>query len=1001
MNYLASTPSTARLCIRLLLSSAMIFVPISAALAQTATPPSATAAEEPQAEAIVVTGSRITRVDFKAESAISTISSASIAAAGQPSLDRVIGQMPQFGAAQGAAEVGDVQGGVGFGGGASYSNLRGIGRNRSLVLMDGRRLMPSTPDGSIDLNTIPMAMIDSIEVITGGASAAYGSDAIAGVANFKLKQNFSGIEVKADYGASTKGDGQTFQVSGVVGGKFDNGKGHIVLAMEYGHRQAVAGSARPFFTQSTVRFLNRQPEGAIFSGGWGPAGTPNPSVAVLNGILAGYPGTTPVTSVGDIGVNTDGTIFTSRAGANCAQNYRGLGSVLGSVIAAGGGVPGCTQAGVILGNYFSVQVPLAKYNVFAKADYALSDHVTAYAQFNFSESKASDTTGPGSTKQAYSSPIELAIPVSNPFVQGNANLLALVNSSYGGTAPSTAIIKESKIMFGWGSRFESFKYNVWQALLGLKGDIPGTKLTFDVYGSIGRSNYTSRATGDVSISAINNVLANETLTTGPGGCIYNPFGQQPVSAACLAYAGRSENTTNEMTSKNVEATIQGPLFALPGGAARFALGADYRETNYNYQPDSTFVTGDSLAFGVTTPSAGSQNVKEVFGELLLPILSDQPFAQDLSVDLGYRYSKYNTFAGKHTWKADLSWEPIKELRFRGGYSVAIRAPSLADLYNGLSVNNLGISGGDPCNATGTFRTGANATQVQALCAAQSPAAGAAGFSGTSTPPIQTGGNSLLQPERAKTWTVGAVLSPFAGFHLSVDYYNIDITGAISSLGSGQIIAGCYGAALNPTFSVTNAFCQRIKRDAGGGSITLLTSGLFNYNSIKLDGVDAQIDYQFGLDSLGMGSNSGRLQIGSVVSYLSRYDVTDALGNAARYAGKVTGGLVTSDNESLYSHPTWKANSTLGYSNGGFSAALHWRYIGGMIELEAPNLPISSFSYFDIEAHYKINDNFTLSVGVNNLTNKAPPFIGTLDLRTDAATYDVIGRTWHASIKAKF
>ena len=161
----------------------------------------------------MVTGSRISRSDLKAESPVSTLSSATIAAAGQPSLDRVMGEMPQFEAAQGAAEVGDVQGSIGFGGGASYSDLRGIGRNRSLVLMDGRRLMPSTPDGSIDLNTIPMSMIDSVEVITGGASTAYGSDAVAGVANFKLRQNFSGLELSAEHGGSTRGDGATNEFS--------------------------------------------------------------------------------------------------------------------------------------------------------------------------------------------------------------------------------------------------------------------------------------------------------------------------------------------------------------------------------------------------------------------------------------------------------------------------------------------------------------------------------------------------------------------------------------------------------------------------------------------------------------------------------------------------------------------------------------------------------------------------------------------------------------------
>lgn len=982
---------------RLLATTALAGLSISAATAQTAPEQPAaktetSASSDPQ---IVVTGSRITRRDFKSESPVTTVNSAAIAAAGQPSLDRVIGQIPQFEAAQGASEVGDVQGSVGFGGGASYSDLRGIGRNRSLVLLDGRRLTPSTPDGSIDLNTIPTALIDSIEVITGGASAAYGSDAVAGVANFKLRQNFTGVELNADYGFSTKGDGQTAQISGILGGKFDDGRGHIMMALEYSHRVGVSGSQRSFFTQPAVRFLGRPAEGIIYAGGFGPGAAKTPTVGALNTVLAGYSGTTPVTSVGAIGVNTDGTIFSSNAGANCVQNYKGVGAVLGATI-----TPDCKQAGAVLGNYFAVQVPLTKYNAFVSGDYAFTNDIKGYAQFNFSESTALDQTSPGSTK-TNNGPVELVIPVSNPYVQSNAALLSLINSAYGGTAPANGFVRESKLMVGWGNRVQNFKYDVWQGVVGVKGNIPGTSLTFDVYGSYGRSNYTGVATGDISLAAINGVLASETATTGPGGCTYNPFGIQPVSQACLAYAGRTDNTTNTLTSKNADAIVEGPLFTLPAGQVRFALGAEYRSSSYNYQPATEFVTGDTLSYGQDSPSAGSQTSKEVFGELLVPLLKDQSFAQDLSLDLGYRYSKYDTFSGKSTYKADLSWTPVKELRFRGGYSVAIRAPSLADLYVGNSTGNTALGGGDPCNANSTFRTGANASQVQAICTAQSATAGGAGFSGSNTVPVQSGGNRLLQPENAKTFTVGGVLSPVRGLNISIDYYNINISGAISSLSSGAIIADCYGAAGNPTFSSTNAFCQRIQRDGSSGNILLLTSGLFNYNSIKLAGVDAQIDYQFGLDALGLPANAGRVQIGSVVSYLSHYTVTDALGSATQYAGGISDTLVTSDGENLYTHPKWKANTALTYNNGGFTGAFHWRYIDGLANLDAPGTTVPAVSYFDIDLHYKLNPTFTISAGVNNLGNKAPPFIGTLELRTDAATYDVIGRTFHVALKAKF
>ena len=290
-------------------------------------------------------------------------------------------------------------------------------------------------------------------------------------------------------------------------------------------------------------------------------------------------------------------------------------------------------------------------------------------------------------------------------------------------------------------------------------------------------------------------------------------------------------------------------------------------------------------------------------------------------------------------------------------------------------------------------------------AAQSAAAGTPTYSfggANVTVPVQSGGNSLLQPETAKSWSIGTVLTPVPSLNISVDYYSMSISGAISSLSSGQILDSCYGATGNPGFSAASPYCQRIARDSTTGQISLLTSGLFNYNEFKLAGIDTQVDYRFGLDALGMSSKAGSLQIGSIISYLQKYTVTPSDGTAAtNYQGAISDTFVTSDGENLYSHPRWKANSYLTYSHSPFTATLRWRYIGSMANLDDLTKPVSAVSYLDADFHYAFSDTLSVSAGVNNLANRAPPFIPTLELRTDAATYDVIGRTWYLAAKVKF
>jgi outer membrane receptor protein involved in Fe transport len=1002
------------------LSVALVGAALAAALGAAATAASAAdAADKPAAASaeslatIEVTGSRISRRDYESDSPIATVDAAALAAAGQPTLDRAVGEMPQFAAAQGMSEVGDVQGSTGFQGGQAYGDLRGLGPNRALVLMDGRRMMPSNPNGSIDLNTIPMSMIENVEIITGGASAAYGSDAIAGVLNFKLRDHFSGAEVSMQRGETTKGDGATEHVSALLGGNFADDRGNMVLALEYSERDVVHGADRPFF--SGIRQLARPPEG-IFPGG--TFGTP-PTIAAVNSVLAGYPNTTPIAGSGayngSLGINTDGSIFTDLAAPNCVQNYRGL-AQKGLNISAN-----CHQVQVGLGQFFAIQVPLTKYNVLARATYKLNDSVSAYTQFNFMQSTARDETAGGSTGPGK----ELFVPLNNPFIANNAALQSILASRPADPGNPNALTQPlalTKLLSASGDRIQSYEYDVYQAVAGLKGNLPVNDLSWDVYGSYGRTLFNNLQQNDSSKAALNSILNGTANYTGSAGsCVgfaWNPLGSNPYSPGCQEYVTRVNSNVNTITQKIIEGTLQGKLATLPAGELRFAFGADYRGSSFDYQPAPGLITNDSFTYDTTVAAAGTQNVREVFAELLVPVLKDLPGVKELSLDLGARRSNYDGFGGVNTWKADLNWEPVATVAVRGGYSRAIRAPSLGELFAPTVTGNLNIgagpTAGDPCATGSSFRSSANAAQVAALCQAQGvPAALYPTFTyGTDSVHGTSGGNPKLTPETANTYSIGTVWSPqFASdlmhkFHLSVDYYHISISNAVGSLALTDILPRCFNSdgISNPGYSVNNVYCQQITRDSNTGDIVLGHEGLLNLASYKTDGVDTEVDWSFPLTALGMSERAGTFNFSSMISYTRSFDVSSLPGSPVLdFAGSIGNTEVSPE----MAHPHWKANTAFGYAIGPVTTTLRWRYIAAMKDQDVVVDPTSttpgvpSYNYFDIDAHWSVFEHLDVTAGLTNIGNKTPPFVSGQPLTTDSATYDIIGRTYYVGFTAKF
>ena len=993
----------------LALSAAMTCLIAGAAQAQSTPADPSQESEADALEEVIVTGSRIARRDYQSPSPIVTVGSESLSGAGQPTLDRAIGQMPQFAAAQGLAQVGDVQARTGFSGGQSYSDLRGLGSNRSLVLMDGRRLIAQNPNGSIDLNTIPTSMIQNVEVITGGASAAYGSDAIAGVVNFRLRSSFDGLELSYRRGGTTEGDGATNQVTAVMGSDFADDRGSAILAFEYADRAGVSGSTRPFF--QNIRLLARPPEGIIEAGQFGS----QPTIAAVNAILAGYPGTTPITGTGQytgaIGINSDGTMFTTGAGTNCVQNYRGLDSGLVGLAITNS----CRQVSLALGNYFSVQVPLEKYNAMANIHYDLTDDITAYGLFNFMHSSGFDSSSPGSSGPGK----YFRVPLNSPFVTGNPALQQLLASR---PVQSTAPLNLTKLLAFAGNREQKFDYDVYQAVAGVRGTIPGTELDFDAYGSFGRTNYTNVQFNDVSKAAFQTIMDGTANYSGSAGnCIgfaYNPFGTAPISAACRQYAIRNNHNSSVTEQSVFEASVTGPLFTLPGGEVNFALGADYRKNTFAFEPDAALARGDTPSFDSSVPTGGTQTVKEVFGELSIPVFTDWVLGESLTLDLGYRYADYSSFGGVSAYKIDASYEPFQTLLVRGGFQHAIRAPSLGELYaptiTGSNAIGAPPTAGDPCDSRSVYRTGSNAAQVQALCLAQGvPTSIYPTYVYTNDTVFgSSGGNPNLTPENSDSYTIGAVWTPqfasplFESLNFSIDYYNISITDAIGSLALTTIIPRCFNSdgVSNPTYSTSNVFCQQFVRDSNSGAISFAREGTLNIASYETDGIDAQVDWNFPLEAAGLSPDWGSLRIHSVVTYLMGFNVASLPGSPVLdYAGSIGNSSVSPQ----IAHPEWKANTSLGYTNGPFSVTATWRYIDAMIHQDKVANPASatpsvpSYSYFDLNASFQLAERYDLTAGFTNITDEQPPFVSGQPLTTDSATYDIIGRTFFVGVKARF
>ena len=959
------------------------------ALAQVATASEPDKAEASPSDAveITVTGSRISRRDYVSESPIVTMASETLTQSGATSIEQGLNTLPQI------TTSASSQANFNSRAGQASVNLRGLGQQRTLVLVDGRRMQPSGSDGSVDLNLIPAALVDNIEVITGGASSTYGSDAVSGVVNIKLKKHFTGIELNATAGSTFRGDGENNSIGVVAGTNFAGDRGNGWLSFNFTDRGDVPFTSRDYLS-GQVLSTNTQ-NGLITA-----VASNLPTQAAVTSVFSSYGVTGTVSRSSTFSMNTDGTLFVGTG----AINFRGPTTSPYRIYT--------NNVYTAAGDYFTAQVPLTRYSVVGHTDFELSDSVRLFVDGLYTNYSVT-TQGPPIVGGSVSS-LPIAVPVTNPFVP--AGLRTILASRPNPTAPFLL----AQTVVSAGNRQEEDKYDVYQLTAGLDGKLGGN-LTWNIYASTGQmvlnqyqQNYFSSLAVQRLVSA-----ADGGASLCSGG--YNFVNIANLSQSCLDYIKRDAHNRTELKQTVVEANLQGALLDLPAGQLKFALGADYRHNSYAFQPDELIRTGELANYLPIFPSSGSDNVKEIYGELLIPVLHDSPIAKELNLNLGYRHSSYRVSGGVDTYKADVDWGVTSWLRLRGGYARAVRAPSVGELYtatnNGLF--NLGAPGslgsGDPCDVRGAYRTGSNASAVRTLCLSQGvPTSVVDTFQNTvSRTPFTTSGNLALRPEIADTYSIGAVFrspatsSLFSRLTFSVDYYNIKLKDAIGVVTNTVATSQCFDSQANPGFNNSNYYCSLITRDPNTGLISNIVNPQLNLGGYQTSGIDVAGDWTIPLDELGFGKGSGRIKLTSVVSWLDTFKIqTLPGGTRLEYAGSIGNQQIDFFGTAK---PTWKATSSFGWGTDSFQSTLRWRYIGPMANARNVGTNgtlhgVPGVSYFDLDLTAKVGKQFELRAGIVNLVDKQPPVLNDSligSYATDPYTYDLIGRRFYVTAKVRF
>ena len=953
---------------------------------------------------VTVTGSRIVRQDYVATSPVVTVSADTFKLSGEVQVETVLNSLPQL-----VPSITTTSNNPSNGGQANI-DLRGLSGNslapRTLVLLEGTRLPASGTQGAVDLNIIPAGLIENIEILTGGASSTYGSDAIAGVVNVRLKHDFSGLELSAQNNRTSESDGNTSQFQALLGGNFEEGRGNAVLFLGYDERDAVLAGARPFGKVSLGPTLlpvgsTTIPDGSI---AWG---TNQPTQASVNTAFAAYgaaPGT--VTKAGTIGFNPDGSLFAIGQGtaANPVVHYLGNTNDPGF---------NPTSYSYNFGPVNYLQLPISRKQIAGFARYDMvPDRAEMYSRLLYTTYAADQQLAPTPVSSCSAGQPGCAIPLSNPTIPTPVKNMAATRTN------PTAPLLFTKRFSDVGARIQDNNFDVTQGLLGFRGNfqLADRRWGWDVYGSWGRVQATQLQAGNISRAKLQAAYDNAAVYASQGCAQFNPFGVGNITPQCAQAVAISTTNVFESKLSNIVGSLTGALFALPAGDVQFALGSEYRRDEGQFRPDTFLASGDVVGFNALQPVKGKINVTEYFGELSVPLLKQLPAVDYLGLELGYRQSKYNLAGTFDTYKVALQWNAVASLKFRGSYNRAIRAPSLQELF--LPQQEGFPQYVDPCNAGSAFRTGPNGAQATALCHAQGiPNDVLATYKAPTQARSFVGGNANLKPESANTYTFGVTWQStlqsdwLANLSSSLDYFRYDITDMIAQPQVGALVGRCFNqVGTNPTFDPNNSTCRSFDRDPGDFRVADVSAFSQNLSNFKMTGVDWNLDWRLPLTVLGAGESAGRLDFKLLATRMLKVQQqevsTDPFASRLGTIGQTVGSAF----------PKWKAVLATTYSVGPLQFRYNARFVGSMdavnndVLLSTPTVGTKPFTptylYHDLTSRWVINDTFGLTLGVTNIANKAPPVYTTdsqagIQSNTDPSTYDVLGRRYFLSGTAKF